>query len=190
MFRERVKTPGVATSPKQEMVTASGNYTEERLYLIPIRVPFHCVFSQYDWDFRVVTIGDYTLSYKCAIYERVGGLTSGTPMAVLVTGTSVTVTGYSAATLLTTALGTTKNLLPGDYFIGFIFDHAGTAGGLMLSSPNSMTLDTTVTGSWVYTDPGSFTLPTSINGANVGYIQAASEQPFWAALTYIGDVIP
>ena len=185
MFELRDKAPGANSTPKVEMVTTSVALTKKRLYLFPLRVPFNCKFSQYDWDFALTVAVGTTISYKAALFRRNGKL-SDAVSSVQQVNTAVSVTGQATA-FQTTAVGTTINLLPGDYFIGFIFDVVG-AGAATLTAKNCHAVSTWVTGDYCYEDQGSFALPAS-TGA-LSYIHAASQNPFWCAVTYIGDVIP
>lgn len=187
MFEQRISAPGKQTAPKQELVTTGALLTELRLYLVPLRNPNHTKFDQYEWDFNIAYIPPNTLKYKVALYERVGKI-SGTPSAVLVPNTSVSVTGYAAATLTVTALGSTESLFPGDYFIGFIIQSSAVPGGARVTPNNSHTNNAAVAGHWCYEDQGSFALPAQ-TGA-LSYIHAAGENPFWSAVSYTGDVMP
>lgn len=189
MFATRAKTPGLNRAPKMELVSTSGAYTQFRLYLYPVPAVSEIVFNQYDWDFTLAGASP-NIDFKCAIYERNRGtsskLSSSGTILTPVSGTSVTVTGQTVS-FQTTALGSTKVLLPGHYYIAFIFDEQGTT---ILTSKNAHTNNTSVTGDWLYADQGSLTLPSTIAGTSLGYIHSAGECPFWTALSYTGDTIP
>jgi len=186
MFQDRVKTPGAATSPKVEMVSAGSPLTEQRLYLIPLRVKAHTIFDTYDIDIQMAVAGGDSCDIAMAIYERVGAI-SGNPSSRLIANTTATLNS-AGGVVYTLTLGTMTSLLPSDYFIGFMFDSHTHPGSVILLSRNSHTNNFWVIGDWCYEDQASFVLPTSTGP--LSYIHTIGECPMWAAISYTGDVIP
>ena len=194
MFQDRITTVGVECGPKAEMATTSGAYTLQRLYLMPIRVKAHTKFSQYDFQFQVTLAAGTQMQVRVGVYERMGKLNGTTAIGNLVAGTTVNYVVPLTAVMYTIPLGATKNLPPGDYWIGITFQKDG-AGAASVISVASHTALTWITGDWIYYDLATFALPQTVLGfagsaIACGYIHAATQSPFWAALTYIGDVLP
>lgn len=183
MYKKRCQIyPGVETAPKAEMVTASGIYSHQRVYLIPIKVRAYVTFNQYDFDFAVAG----SLHFKCAVYRRRGALSSAGNVAILIAASASSSATKNAA-FQTVTLAANVVLEPGDYWIAFITEDVSSG---QLTSPNSVGNLPWVTGNWMYHDPGSYTLPANIAGNAMGYIHAAGQNPPWGALVYNGDVIP
>jgi len=177
-----IRTVGIECAPKPEMRTTSGALTSNRLYLVPIVVTGQMVADTYFVDMNVTGNIDVTI----CVYEQTDKLSSTGTTANLIPLSGNTSTGITAA-FQTIPIANSIDLLPGSYWIGFIFhDNTGTS---TVTSANSTNCGTEFKSRYMYNDPGSFTTPTTIAGNALGY-QSAVSLPIYAAMAYTGDAIP
>lgn len=175
-----ITSPGCETAPKAEMTSLFPFYTAQRIYLIPINCGLER-FTRYDFDMSV-RAGVSDIDIKVAIYAQVARLASSGVTAIKIDNTEVTSNGITAD-FQTVALGATKTLQPGSYWVAFIFDD--NSGTSQVGSYNTIRSPFAIfTGSYMYNDPGSFTLPATINGSSLAHLfESVGEQPFYAAIT-------